>query len=106
MKIKNLILSSVIAGSALLAAGTANAAVVYGEAIMYFSDVTWGWVYIRPSNLYGVPAYVYYARTNDPELGNGIPGLLHKTVYLGTNANCAAAGTYRYCGNITYYYGY
>ena len=106
MKIKRLILSSVIAGSALLSAGAANAATVWGEVVQYYSDATWGWVYVRPSNFWGVPSYVFYARTSDPELGNRIPGLLHKTVYLNTTANCQAAGTYRYCGDITGYYGY
>jgi hypothetical protein len=107
MKIKNLILSSVVAGSALLSAGTANSATIWGEVVLYYSDATWGYVFVKPSNVWGIPSYLWWARTNDPELGNRIPGLLHKTVYLNTTAaSCAAAGAYRYCGDITSYYGY
>lgn len=106
MKIKNLILSSVVAGSALLTVGAANAATIWGEVDTYYSDGIWGYVFVTPPNFWGVPTFVWWARTNDPELGNRIPGLLHKSVYLGTTANCAAAGTYRYCGDITAYYGY
>ncbi len=109
MKIKNLILSSVIAGSALLSAGAANAVGLWGEVVSYYSDGGWGYVYVKPYNYlspYGLVPYVYWANTNDPELGNRLPGLLHQNVYLITNDVCAAAGATRYCGQITQYYAY
>jgi len=110
VKIKNLILSSVIAGSALLSAGAANAVGLWGEVVGYYSDGVWGYVYVKPYNApgqqYGLVPYVYWANTNDPELGNRLPGLLHQDVYLITNNVCAAAGATRYCGQVTQYYAY
>lgn len=106
MKIKNLILSSVVAGSALLAVGTTNAATIYGEVVEYYSDTTWGYVYVKPTNFHAVPSYVYYARTSDPELGNRLSDLLFKSGIFVTSGNCATSGSYRYCGDISYYYGY
>lgn len=113
MNIKNLILSSVIAGSALLAAaGTVNAATVQGKLVEIYSNSKGGgtetFVYIQPLGYSIAPAYVLWARTSDPALSTSIASFLQKTVQITTalDARCQTTGVFRYCGTFIEFWGW
>lgn len=108
MKLKNLILSSVVAGSALLAAGTANSATIWGQVVQVYSapgGVTYA--YIRPSNWFvglGAGQYVWYVRTVNANWGDRLSSHLYDNVYIVTTPACNGAVPYNYCGDVNYFY--
>ncbi len=98
------VVTPALALATALFGSAANAAFISGELVMVYSDNTTTWAYVKPSNFYAIPTYVWACSTIDPELGNRIHSNLHKTVQVNTTANCATSGQYRGCGTCSNYY--
>jgi len=104
MNIKNLVLSSVVAGAGILGLESANAAVTYGPVEQAYVNTTTTYVYVSPASFLAVPAYVYYCSTTDPELARAIVSSVHKNAYIGCSNAWPTTGTYRYGGTLSYIY--
>jgi hypothetical protein len=102
MKINKLI-SSIIAGSALLAAGTVNAAAISGDIVQISvnpaaaNPVTF---LVKPANFGAVPDFVYSVTTTNLIIAGSLGGALNRSVRLTTSAPCLGAGSIRSCGSI------
>jgi hypothetical protein len=100
MKINKLI-SSIIAGSALLAAGTVNAAGISGDVVQMSTNGVVVTVWVKPANFTAVPTYVWSVTTNNLVIAATLGSALHKSVQMTTSANCATTGAVRACGAIS-----
>jgi hypothetical protein len=100
MKINKLI-SSIIVGSALLAAGTVNAATISGDIVQISTNGAIVTVWVRPTNFSAVPTYVWSVTTNNLVIAASIGSGINKSAQLTTSAACAGTGSIRSCGTIT-----
>lgn len=100
MKINKLI-SSIIVGSALLAAGAVNAASISGNVVQMSTNGTTVTIWVKPANFTAVPSYVWSVTTNNLVIAATLGSALHKSVQMTTSlATCATTGAVRNCGAI------
>jgi hypothetical protein len=102
MKINKLI-SSIIAGSALLAAGTVNAALIDGNIVQISTNLAGNTItfWVKPASFGAIPAFVYSVTTNNLIIGASLGSALNRSVRLNTSAACGAAvAGVRSCGSI------
>ena len=102
MNVKKFVVPAIIAGSVLLAAGTANAASISGDIVQITTNGAIVTVWVKPANFSAVPTYVWSATTNNLVIAASIGSGLNRSVQLTTSAAaCAPAGSVRPCGAIT-----
>ncbi|WP_201093479.1 hypothetical protein [Thiocystis minor] len=104
MNMNKVVTSLVLASAGMFGVGSAQAAVAYGPVEQYYTNGATTYVYVSPANYFGVPPYLWYCATTDPDLSYAITSSLHKNVYISCINPWPAGGTLRYGGTLSWIY--